>query len=188
MYLIERSGCLPFAFIAHPKTGSSATRTAIRPLEPSAPASHHRICKKTVQRVRHERGVIACTVRNPFDTHVSWYYYQEENVKRKAGKEWRSFDEWLEAVYSDQDEGTAQRWIRRGLHYGRHLCNQIIRFEKPLEPQLNAALAQAGIPPVSLTIQNATERLPYRLLYTYWSRRFIQQKWQRELDELGYSY
>lgn len=191
MYLLELSGCHPFGFIAHPKTASRAIRQPIVEAGGSCPKGHHQICQKTIARLQaNPHAVLACTVRNPFDKMVSWYYYQEQNVMEYAGRPWRSFDEWVEMILGDNEEGgTAQRFLRRGMFYGAQYCNAILRFEEPLTPQLNA-ITPEGIPHLDAGFSEdwCTKRKPYREVYSPWSRRFIGDTFQAELEEFGYSY
>ena len=191
MYLLQPSGCHPFGFIAHPKTASRAVREPIVAAGGSCPKGHHQICPETIKRLKaNPYAVLGCTVRNPFDKMVSWYYYQEQNVMEKAGREWRSFDEWIEMIFGqNEDGGTAQRFLRRGMFYGAQYCDAFIRFEEPLTPQLNA-ITPEGFPHLEAGFRQdwCTNRRPYREVYTPWSRRFIQEKFADELEEFRYSY
>jgi hypothetical protein len=183
MHLLE--GNIPFGFIGHPRTGSRAVKAALAAAGAMIGDVHH-VDHEILKIVRDEGGLVACTVRNPYDLVVSWYYYQEDNVKRSFELVPRRFDEWVESALCEQ-EGTASRFMRDPF-FGYELCDHAIRFEGNIQDQLNSILAQCGIPPVEVKHEFPTFRRPYQEVYSPLSRAMVTATFQRELQELGYSF
>ena len=153
MYVIE-TGKIPFAFIAHPKTGSQSVRKSFREqLSAQQVLGHHHVDEPTVGRIKEAGGIVACVVRNPFDLMVSWYFYS--NKEPRMG-----FEEWTCKTIA-----SGNGWIEKGLFYGAHHCNAIIRFEDGLARQLNRILSKCGISNVSLSHEGRTDHDFYRCYY-----------------------
>lgn len=181
-------GKRPFGFIGHPRTASRAVRAALVAAGASAPGGHHQAHHPTINAIHDAGGLVACTVRNPYDLVVSWYFYQEENVKQSFELSVRPFDEWLESAIAGE-EGTASRFMKDPF-YGYSLCDCFIWFEGNIQQQLNSILARCGVSPVIIKYEERwkTDRLPYKEVYSPLSRQLVEHAFQREIHELGYSF
>ncbi len=183
MHLLD--GNKPFGFIGHPRTGSRAVKAALTAAG-AVIGDAHSIDHDLVKLVRDEGGLIACTVRNPYDLVASWYFYQEDNVKRSFELPIRRFDEWVESALRGQ-EGTASRFMENPV-FGYELCDCFIWFEGNIQDQLNAILQRCNIPTVEVKREFPTFRRPYQEVYSHLSRCLVEKAFQREFQELGYSF
>lgn len=178
MYVIE-SGTRPFAFIAHPKTGSQSCRLALkRDLRAQQVRGHHTVDEPTVDRLTESNGIIACTVRNPFDVMVSWYFYSHRHADQLP-----DFSEWVTHTIE-----AGNGWIEQGMFYGAKHCNAIIRFEDGVERQLNRFLTKCGLPNVSLDYVGSTKHNEYRYYYEPAIKNLVFNRFKKEFQEFDYRW
>jgi len=183
MYTID-SGTKVWGIICHPKTGSQSTQYALRKVHNAKVVrGQHYYDLDQCARIT-KSGVLVCFVRNPFDTMVSWYHYMEDRKQYNPGyPAKRIFPEWLKWILWN-----GNGWIERGLFYGAHLCNRVLRFENGVEPQLNQSLIDCGLAPVTLEWRGKSNRSHYRDYYNDETREAVAQRFHQELKDWRYCY
>jgi len=175
----------PFCMILHPKTGSQATREALRQtFGARVVRGQHFFDEEECNRIVNEGGIVCSTVRNPWDLMISWYFYSE---KRPAGNgqfpKCREFPEWLDATLKG-----GNGWIEKGLFYGVDFCNRIIRFEHGVEDQLNNCLRDCGLTPVKMRRVADTGHSHYSHYYDIPSAIKVAQYCSPEILEWQYEF
>lgn len=179
MYVIESE--FPFAYIGHPKTGTRSTRTALRTkYNLKSFGGQHKVSPEQCKRIRDAGGIVCSTVRNPFDTLVSWYFHQLLNNREING---RSFPVWL----ADTIDGPMYLDYY-DMFYGTQYCNKIIRFEDGLEWQLNYCLTMCRLETVKMGHIGRGKRRPYQEMYTPKEVDLVWNRYRSELIQWGYDY
>lgn len=169
---------LPFAMICHPRTGSQSMEKALRiGFDARVINGMHGIDESECERIIAAGGSVACTVRNPWDLLVSWYYYSQGNGSVKV-----MFKEWLMQVLQD-----GNGWIERG-YYGVEHCNRIFYFEHDLERQLNNCLNDCRLPAVPLPRLGATKHKHYCYYYDAESAAAVGVAFGHIAREWGYKF
>jgi hypothetical protein len=174
----------PFGFICHPKTASQTTRAALRGLGARSPAGHHGYDSQEIDFILDNGGIVASTVRNPFDTIVSWWAFGEMMCKKRqnAGKP-APFLYWLPRILE-----SGNGYIEKGLFYAAELCSDIIRYEGNIPDQLNSLLTECGWPSVELPVVGESPRGPYQNYYDIPAALMVDRYCREELDRWGYSF
>ena len=125
------------AFIAHPRTASTATRDALLALGFEQLGTHHEVkpnwCPKG--------WVIGTTIRNPLDVLVSWYF--------KTAKE-LPFAEWLPWFLDHPNHYLAQ-----GMFFGLLYATHVLRFEH-LPKDFAAFLRANKLPDIEIPRRNVS--------------------------------
>ena len=174
----------PFGFIGHPKTGSQACRKALREqLKARNPAGHHNVDQQEVADILDAGGIVCSTVRNPWDLMVSWYGFQSMMANNSTFPEMVPFERWLPRILE-----AGNGWIEKGLFYGAMDCNRIIKFEYNIEKQLNQALSDCGLTPVTLEVVGNSPRTDYQDYYTPALAIMVERRFQEEIVEWGYNF
>ena len=183
--LEEGTRSKPFAMICHPKTGSQSMQKCLRSeFNARVVRGMHAFDQTECERIIGEGGIVACTVRNPWDLLLSWYYYSEHGPKYNTpAAKIIPFNEWLPRVLA-----AGNGWIEKGLFYGAEQCNRILRFEHNLGAQLNNCLHDCGIPMVELPHLAKTDHTHYRDYYNTESAVKLALYAFDEITEWGYSY
>jgi hypothetical protein len=166
-------------FIAHPKTASSATQRVLIELGATQSGTHHSVEDSLCQRILDAGGLIASVVRNPFDLLVSWYFHYLQRTKLPP------FEQWLPEQLSNPNQ-----YIRRGLFYGLHQTNRILRYET-LQDDFDRVLTEVGLEPVTIgrfNVSHKREGRHYREMYTFELIHLVQHHFGHVIQELGYSY
>lgn len=101
-------------FICHPRTASSATGHMLRRVGFDKYGNHHAVAMRWLL----PGWSIACTVRNPLDTLVSWFFYDRHHQHAD------NFELWLADF-----EINGNMWTKNGLFYGLQYANYVLRFE-----------------------------------------------------------
>jgi len=178
MYIFKRK----LAFIAHPKTASSSTRNALRELGVKKFGTHHEVKEKWCTPVLEAGGKVACTVRNPYDLMVSWYFHY---MKRRGDETRESFKEWMPVQLSNPNH-----YIREGLFFGTKWCNVVMRFET-LQQDFDALLSSVGMTPTTLepfNVSHNRESRPYQEMYDDQLKSLVKYHFGAELAEHGYTF
>jgi hypothetical protein len=185
LYVIDATETTkPFCIICHPKTGSQSTIKALREqLGARTVHGQHYFDESECRSIREEGGIVVCTVRNPWDLTVSWYFYSEYD-KRYNGK-WPDKKPFLDWLPNWLKNGNG--WVERGFYAVDH-CNRIIRFEHNLEKQLNHCLEDCSLPPVKLDVIGKTEHKHYSRYYDIPSAIAVGRFYADEINEWGYKF
>ncbi len=175
----------PFGFIGHPKMASQSVRKALLSTGGHSIGGHHGLDKGEVTRIRSANGIVACVVRNPWDVMVSWWSYNSMKPYNPTYPDHPPFAEWLPRILL---EGNG--WIEKGLYYGAGYCNRIIRFEHPIERQLNGCLTDCGLPTVELPHLGESPRdtITYQPFYTTDLAIQVYCRFADEIDQWGYTF
>jgi hypothetical protein len=126
------------AFLAHPRTASSATGYHLLQLGFELVKSHHHIDNEDLTSMY----VVFGAVRDPFDVLVSWYFNQK--------REQSCFKEWL-PVFMDGCS-LMQGTLFPGLKY----CSHLIYYES-LQVDFNHVMETAELPQTTLTHRNVSK-------------------------------
>jgi len=159
------------AFIAHPRTASSATGHALLEMGFIQRQSHHQFNPKWDL----NGWFVACTVRNPLDVMASWYHNRPREEK--------CFNEWLptfiEACLYLQGER---------MFFGRPYCNHILRFEN-LQRDFDTWLEIVGLPPKEIPRRNVSEDKKGKPFMTYYNlklARMVIERFKLDFAENDY--
>jgi hypothetical protein len=161
------------AYLAHPRTASTSTgRWLQERVRFERWGTHH----GKIDQIRDlaPDALIVTTVRNPFDTLVSWALYQEAELT----------PEWLEAWEANEVNG----YVKPGSLWWLHgeAASVHLRFER-LTDDLSALLDM----PVDLYHDNPTKgRTPdgWRSFYTPEARTWVEEHHAEELARYGYGW
>ena len=179
MYLLPREAPR-LALILHPKTGTRSIERAITGVA-RAVRGRHGVSQHDLDHTLRNGGEIAGTVRNPFDTLVSWYYYQNRRVTNPA-----NFEAWLRGFV---ERGTG--WVKPNhpLFYGADSMTRVIRFESGLQTQLNELLADAGVPTVDVPhLGAANGRRHYAEYFCPRTIDIVYRRFESDFTRFGYSF
>lgn len=179
-----------FCFIAHPRTASRATRQALG-LPFFESTGHHEFDVELCKEIR-ETGTVACTIRNPFDVVVSWYFNEHfrEDGRHQRGefKPWclksrLRNNQWLNCKIS------SQKWNDDSLYfYGLPVANHTLRFEN-LEEDLKELCRVTGHRYVPTEPYGVLPRdRDYRVYYDDETRAVVEERFQQDLELTGYKF
>lgn len=177
MYILNNLG-----FIAHPKTASSSTQRALRAMGAQMYGNHHDVEEEWCRTILDAGGIVFCTVRNPYDIMVSWYFHY---MKRRGNEYREPFKTFL-----PQQLGNPNNYIRKGLFYGAKYANKIVHFEN-LQEGFNDALDAAGMQAPTLEPFNISlnrEERPYQGMYDEQLKSLVKYHFGSELAEFGYTF
>ena len=189
MYIHEKHKLI---YLASPKTASVATKQALihqagfvfhnQPF-----ASHHagpkgislgRMAEYEIDGI--EEYSVATTIRNHWDTAVSWWFYNHQNVP--FGKSFIEQGLWKNnSVYFPVEN---EWWAVHGN------ADTILRYER-LEMDLNKWLTAHSVSPVKLALDNETQQrrgLPYQFVMDQETNKYITNRFGDEIGKYGYSY
>ncbi len=180
--LKEDTWTKPFGFIAHPRMASQSVRKALFGI--GARESNHTFEKAEAGRIIEAGGTVACIIRNPWDTMVSWWSYKQEKPYNPTYPDFPTFQEWLPGIL---EEGFQTEDY---LYYGSQHCNRFIRFEQDIERQLNGCLADCGLPTVAMPYIGASLRLCnyYQDYYTTDLAIQVYRRFAGEIEQWGYKF
>ena len=174
----------PFCMICHPKTGSQSMQHVLRKQFSARPVrGMHYIDEEECHRITGQGGIVACTVRNPWDLMVSWYFYSRHDPKPNWGGTIEDFKTWLLRTLI-----AGNGWIEKGLFYGADFCNRIFRFEHNLELQLNNCLIDCGLEPVDFPHISKTDHTHYSDYYDSETAAAVGVKFANEIIQWGYRF
>lgn len=167
-------------FVHIPKTGGSSITQWL--LERGGAYSDG-YTHTALQHTRHDLSSVwsFCVVRNPWDRMVSTYHYAKRIT---GGDQYMSFHEWL----------------KTGINYRRHWYSvstpqldwikvrptMIMRFENLAHDFSKVQERFNDYEP--LPFVNTTEHLPYQNYYDDWSRQLVQNLFQADITEFGYTF
>ena len=178
----------PLGFILSAKTGSRSVYKALRAKGPDGEPLYerklgrHRICVDTVKEVRDAGGKVYVSIRNPFETAVSWYE-AETRHKQHPDILW---PQWLEKVMT---RGIFP-WVKPGgsLFPGAKFADGLIRHENGIEHEVCVILKSVGLGPVKLERVGAAAVT--RPDFEYWTQglqELFVDRFRDDFDALGYS-
>ena len=163
------------AFVAHPRTASSATGHVLLQLGFEQQINHHDFEPKML-------GVdwtVISTVRNPFDVMVSWYYHY---VRKSHVTE--TFREWLPGFLK-----MSNRFIDRGMFFGAPYCTHLLFFES-LQDDFNYVMSEIGLPQTEIPQRNVSTKREGRHWQTYYDDaavHLVVEHFATEINVHGYS-
>ena len=176
MYILNN-----LAFIAHPKTASTATMKVLRAQGAQLYGNHHEVQEDRCSMILDSGGIVMSTVRNPFDVMVSWYFHY---ANRRKGAVMEPFREWLPWILNHPNP-----YMEQGMFYGLPWTNWVLRYEN-LQADFNAGLTELGLAPVVISPANVShlrDGRPYQEMYDTKLRNLIEQHYEDELSEFGYA-
>jgi len=175
----------PFCMICHPKTGSQSMQQCLREAFRARPVDGmHYFNAEECERIQSAGGIVASTVRNPFDLMVSWYFYSEHDPKYNGQHPTiMPFTEWLPRILI-----SGNGWIEKGMFYGANSCNRMFRFEHNLEVQLNNCLLDCGLTPVKLPHLAKTGHTHYSHYYNKECVDKVARYFCDDINEWGYEF
>lgn len=127
------------AFIAHPRTASSATAHTLMAMGFEILHGHHDIDLPSDL----EGWTVGCTVRNPFDTLVSWYHNKPRN---------NIFDLWLPIFLNG-----CHLFDNHLMFYGQPFATHVLQFET-LQNDFDWFCADADLPITIIPPRNVSVR------------------------------
>lgn len=175
-------------FLANPKTASLATAHTLESLGFVHYGDQHCIpaCSGWNRRQEIDSSwTIFCTVRNHFDTMVSWYFHQTARPGKSKyfGQPFETFlYEWVHN----------SRYFRDGQMYWERypLCNKVLRFES-LQYDFDCVLTSHDLPATPLQVHNVSKnrkRRAFQELYSEASVKFMRETFGDEMELLDYAY
>ncbi len=173
----------PVGLILSAKTGSRSVLKALRDMDfVERRLGRHRICVDTVKEVRDAGGKVYVSVRNPFDTAVSWY----QAVIRTTSPEENPWSQWLRKIMG---RGIFP-WVTPGGSWfpGAKFADGLIRHENGIESELCGILESVGLGPVKL--EHFGKAVVSRPSSEYWTQdlqKLFVARFRDDFDALGYS-
>lgn len=170
------------AYIAHPKTASAAMANVLEDLGAILKGAHHHVKEEWCRPILDGGGLIMSTVRNPFDSMVSWYFHYKQ---RRKGAEMEPFVEWL-----PQQLGNPNQYIHQGLFFGLPWTNRTLRFEN-LQADFDQVMTEVGIGPIEIPVINVSkprEGRPYQEMYNDQLIQLVRNHFGSEIANHGYSF
>lgn len=177
MYILDN-----LAFIAHPKTASTATMKVLRALGARLYGSHHEVREEWCQEILESRGLVMSTVRNPFDIMVSWYFHYSN---RRKGAVMEPFSEWLPWILEHPNP-----FMEQGMFYGLPWTNRVLRYEN-LQVDFDSTLTEVGFEATVIPLENVShlrKKRAYQEMYDLHTKSLIEQHFEDELVNFGYSF
>lgn len=184
---------LQIAYLAHPRTASTATSAALCALPGwllMGGTGHHDKRLPVVVAEDRESWTVLTTVRNPFDVAVSWAFAQGRPRTERIPWDLETFRNALER----------NRWFGEGRRLFWHAdgADIVLRFER-LAQDLAQAVASLGVLGLSavfaedpiLPMRNVSEGRGgrhYREFYNDETRDYVEQLCAPELEKWGYRY
>jgi hypothetical protein len=168
MYIHEEK---KIAFIAHPRTASSATGHTLLKMGFTIEGTHHAFDPNW-----DVDWDIFCTVRNPFDVMVSWYY----NCLKPREKPFSSWlPEFLDGCYHLQGR----------MFFGQLTCNHILHYEN-LQEEFECLMDKFDIPCMEIPQRNVSKSRngrPYIGHYTFETGKIMIDRFLEDFRANGYS-
>jgi hypothetical protein len=184
MYVLDK-----LAFIAHPRTGSRSCRHVLMELGAAEIGSHHDVSEGAVKTILHQEGVIACTVRNIFDTLVSWWHNNNFQDGTGTPLKHEGPQPFSEFVYDRITNKVNHRWFQKKLyHYALKWPDcRIVRYEN-LEEDFAKLLKDVGYQATPMPHIGQSLREPYQKYYTPGLRAAVERRWKKDFDRTGYEF
>lgn len=152
------------AFIAHPRTASSATGHSLLRMGFTLRKDHHAFDPEW----NLNGWKVCCTVRNPFDTLVSWYYNKPREI---------SFDLWLSEFLEGCHYLQGQR-----MFYGQPYCTYVLHFET-LQKDFSNFCRDVWLPFQIIPKRNVSRNRPSKTFMDHYNSDQIQKIVKRFHDD-----
>lgn len=158
-------------FLANPKTASLATAFTLETLGFEHYGDQHAPPAGSGWEHRDEidgTWTTFCTVRNHFDTMVSWYFHQTRTPGTSKYFGW-PFEKFLYTWAQNP------RWFRDGKMYWERwpLCNKVLRYET-LQAGFDELLASHEFPQTMLQVHNVGKNREKRAHHAFYSEKSIE--------------
>jgi len=173
-------------YLAHPRTASTSTAEGLQALGFELMHSHHGQlrCLPIVPgyRLQREHWHAVTCIRNHFDVAVSWVW------RRTHGRP----NAWNRDTFEWALTRPVNRWIgeRTMLHLHVDDADEVLRYEEFPE-SLYDVLERFGLPRVKLNRQaqgRGRDGRSYREYYDDASREYIEKRFGKEMERLGYAF
>jgi len=158
------------AFIAHPRTASTATAHTLMKMGFVIKGNHHAY-EPTWD--LYDWDVI-CTVRNPFDVIVSWFY---NKPREKPFSLW--LPEFLDGCHFLQGER---------MFFGQPACNHVIHFEN-LQEEFEYVMDNVGLPLLKIPQRNVSMGRKDRSFmdyYNFHTARMVTKRFRQDFLNNNY--
>ncbi len=139
------------AFIAHPRTASTATAHVLMQMGFVIEDSHHSCPTWDL-----DGWDVICTVRNPFDVLVSWFYNQPRE---------KPFTQWLPEFLDGCSFMQGER-----MFFGQPICNHVMYYEN-LQDDFEYVMNAVGLPMVKIPRRNVSVNRGERSFMGYYNPR-----------------
>jgi hypothetical protein len=174
-------------FLANPKTASLSTAYTLETLGFKHYGDQHCTPDRSGWDRRHEideTWTTFCTIRNHFDTMVSWYFHQ---TARPGKSKW--FGSTFESFLYDWVHNS--RYFRGGQMYWERYpwCSKVMRFER-LQVDFDYVLTSCGLPATTLQVHNVSKNRKRRACCEFYSEasiKFMEKTFGDEMRLLGYT-
>jgi len=162
------------AFIAHPRTASSATGHVLLELGFEQRINHHGFKPEMLE----VDWTVISTVRSPFDVLVSWYYH----YMRKSHVT-DPFCTWLPGFLK-----MGNPYIDKGMFFGAPYCTHLLFFES-LQDDFNYVMSEIGLPQTEIPRRNVSTKrggLHWQVYYDGDAARLVVEHFATEINVHGY--
>lgn len=178
MYIIPE---FKFAYIANPRTGSKAIREALMKYRNAELVGSHHTTPKDHPEIKFGPDWTVCaTVRNHWDTMVSWWF-KIERVERAMTPLMEFLPRFCEG---NPNFVNANRLWWAGEGY----VNTYLRYEQ-LQADFDQALVKAGMAPLDLPrVVDSHRNGPYQVFYKRDTSRWVGSYFAEEIQKLGYKF
>ena len=122
-----------------------------------------------------------CFVRNPWDWLVSHYFFQ---IKNKEVEFTIDFKDWL---YNSRPIWQGITQFDCLSQEGKIIVDCIGRFEN-LQNDFDSICSKIGIPKIELPYHNQTQHKHYREYYDKESIKFVENKYQKDIEIFNYEF
>ena len=172
-------------FIAHPRTASTATAHTLMQMGFEITSLGHHGMANSMD----NDWKFFCTVRNPFDVMVSWYYAQKRE---------HSFGMWLPIFlrechfFQDTRMFYGQTMGTRGsrMFFGQENCTRVMHFET-LQDDFDGLCNDFGFHPRTIERRNVSVRRVfenYMSRYNFKRARMVSNRFRDDFIENGYNH
>ena len=156
-------------FIAHPRTASTATAHVLMQMGFEILHGHHEIVT-----CLDDDWELFCTVRNPYDVLVSWFYNQR---REKPFTLW--LPEFLDGCHLLQGER---------MFFGQSACKHILHFEN-LQEEFEHVMNEFDLPLVEIPRRNVSQlrdRPSFIGYYNFQSAQMVLERFSKDFHNNEY--
>jgi len=160
------------AFIAHPRTASSATGHVLTQLGFTQWVNHHGFKPEWDL----SGWTVFSTVRDPFDVMVSWYYHKKRHQEE-------TFQTWLPKFIAVSNE-----YLDQGMFFGFAYCTHVMSYET-LQEDFDYIMDVTGFPQTEIPFRNVSQDRPDTPLSEFYTPKLVklmQAYFGEEIHQLGY--
>lgn len=155
-------------FIAHPRTASTATAHVLMGMGFEIVHGHHEFVE-----ILNDDWEVFCTVRNPYDVLVSWFY---NKPREKPFSLW--LPEFLDGCHLLQGER---------MFFGQPLCHHILHYEN-LQDEFELLMSDFDLPLVEIPRRNVSARESTSFVghYNFRTSQMVLERFAKDFHNNGY--